>query len=702
MTSSKNLIAFALLSTAAVPMEVSSTCRAANGDGTQTSQVSQSKVVRDLLWIWGNPEMASPGKHSLATYAQAGPAERARLLGVPNIVMTGFGLPKDDDVADRLMRSVTDSNRLVWQITTDGELGVTPFVYQHNISQVNRLAEENRQIEAILLNDLSTIGLRHGFKSKHIHGIRQLLKGPGREVKIWGRVYVSSLAFLLDGASDYGLGDIIKQLDAVVLATWDAKDVVDLEANLAHLERLYAKKRIVISLDLYDYGGQRRMPQELLELQCETALRLAHAGRIDGIVFTPVINDPQAMTWTTQWIKRVGDQKLGSPEVGAREKGATSGSDTPRVKRSPESNSNLEPLTINKLYFMYHPVCWSMGMNGNEPPAHAYEPALPGVSKQDYMNTLQREVLTVRRQQQLMSRLKFDEALILFPISESKTMQDLEQYATRALGRRCIIVRGVHGSPPAAWAELSNPLERFLNDDNLEGKAEYLKGVPPQIRAELETEIRQACQMRGCDWPIVSAFDVIFTSRMWALQIEKEFRKRGLSYDPAIVKSVAYGEGFEQCATTWKAMLIPYLGLALPAEGDYRLSVSGARFLTQGEFKEQIKLGRDIRLFLWTDPRGRPVGLYMRSRCQLKDPQFYAHVPLEGMSLEIWSVSSYGTKLWPTEDSRLDKWVQDRHMKVPVYNGIRKGGDDGSYYLIGNGISFDDFRVRLVQALISE
>jgi len=698
---SRHLITCALFLLAAFAIELVSWCRAAEGDGARPSHRSPM-LVRDLLWVWGSPEMANPGEHSLATYAQAGPVERARLLHVRNIVITGIGLPKDDDLADQLMQSVSDSDRLVLQITTDGELGVPPFVYEQSISQVNRLAENYPQIEAVMLNDLSTIGLRQGFKSKHIGDIRQLLTGPGRAVKIWGQVYVHSLRFLLEGGSDYGLADIIEELDVVVLSTWNAKDLVNLETNLAHLERLFANKPVVFSLDLYDYGGQRRIPQELLELQCETALRLAHAGRIDGIVFTPVINDPQALTWTAQWIKRVGDQKLGSPGVGAKEKGATSRSDTARVKRSSESESNPKPLTITKLYFMYHPVCWSMGMRGNEPPARAYEPARPGVSKQDYMNTLQREVLTVRRQQQLMSRLKFDEALILFPISESKTMQDLEQYATRALGRRCIIVRGVHGSPPAAWAELSNPLERFLNDDNLEGKAEYLKGVPPQIRAELEREIRQACQLRGYDWPIVSAFDVIFTSRMWALQIENEFRKRGLSYDPATVKSVAYGEGFEQCATTWKAMLIPYLGLALPAEGDYRLSVSAARFLTQGEFKDRIKLHRDLRLFLWTDPRQRPVGLYMRSSCRLKDPQFYAHVPLEGMSLEIWNVRSYGTKLWPTEGSPLDKWVQDGHMKVPVYNGIRRGGDDGAYYLIGSGISYEDFRRRLMQARISE
>jgi hypothetical protein len=63
---------------------------------------------------------------------------------------------------------------------------------------------------------------------------------------------------------------------------------------------------------------------------------------------------------------------------------------------------------------------------------------------------------------------------------------------------------------------------------------------------------------------------------MIAYDIQKAFSERGLVYDPANVECVASGEGFEECAMTWKSMVARYLGLAHPIENDYELSVSGA------------------------------------------------------------------------------------------------------------------------------
>ena len=64
-------------------------------------------LVRDRIWAWGNPEMAEPGSHTFETYAAAGPAERAHLLGVPNIILAGLGLPQDDSQAEAITREVS-------------------------------------------------------------------------------------------------------------------------------------------------------------------------------------------------------------------------------------------------------------------------------------------------------------------------------------------------------------------------------------------------------------------------------------------------------------------------------------------------------------------------------------------------------------------------------------------------------------------
>jgi hypothetical protein len=64
---------------------------------------------------------------------------------------------------------------------------------------------------------------------------------------------------------------------------------------------------------MYDYGDNRRIPMQLHKRQCETALKLAHAGRIRGIIFLSVSDDPEVVGWTAEWVKRVGSQKIGSP-----------------------------------------------------------------------------------------------------------------------------------------------------------------------------------------------------------------------------------------------------------------------------------------------------------------------------------------------------------------------------------------------------
>ncbi len=187
---------------------------------------------------------------------------------------------------------------------------------------------------------------------------------------------------------------------------------------------------------------------------------------------------------------------------------------------------------------------------------------------------------------------------------------------------------------------------------------------------------------------------------MFAEDIQNQLKKNGLFYDPLKVESEAFGEGFEQCAMTWKAMVIPYLGLANPPENNFDLSVSGARFLAKAKFKERVKLANDVQLYLWEGEDNRPIGFYARAWCQLKDPQFYTHIQLDEFTFEVWSELLYGTKHWPAKDSPFS--VESGHLKVPVLNGIRRDSTDGAFYLIGQDISFHDFRQHLVKAKISE
>jgi len=352
------------------------------------------------------------------------------------------------------------------------------------------------------------------------------------------------------------------------------------------------------------------------------------------------------------------------------------------------------PLRIEKFYFMFHPVCWAQAMQGDQVP-----PLPDGATKEDFLETLALERTINQRQKDFMSGMRPNEALILFPIGESPAMRDLEEHATRVLGRRCVFVRETHPDPPAAWAELSNPIQEFLENSELEGRAEYLKDVPSKIRSELESEIREAVQARGSNWRI-GVLEVLYTSRLYAEHLKRQFEEHGLVFNPNTVSSEAFGEGFEQCAVTWKAMLTEYLGFRSPAKNIFDLSVSGARFLRKAGCVERVLLRHDIQLFLWKHEDGRCVGLFMRSRCRLKDPQYYAFVRLADVRLEVWSETAYGTKRWPIQNSCIEE--KDGHLRIPVLNGIRRDSTDGSFYIIAEKISFEEFRNMLTSCNIVE
>ncbi len=260
--------------------------------------------IRDVLWVWGNPEMVKPGPHTVATFAGASPAERARLLDVPNVVMAGLGLPNDDQKAEELTRQVAAARRIAWEITPEGEHSDRPFDYRSSAARVRKLADKYPQIQGVLLDDMSTVKIDRGFKPEHIRQLRELLGEANARIKVWGVLY--TMSFDRKGMSDY-----IKELDVINLWTWHAKDVVHLEKNVARCERQYPGKPIIVGLYLYDYGENRRFPPELLEKQCAVALELACAGRIQGIVFLTINDDPEAVKWTADWIKRVGDRKIG-------------------------------------------------------------------------------------------------------------------------------------------------------------------------------------------------------------------------------------------------------------------------------------------------------------------------------------------------------------------------------------------------------
>ncbi|MCC6488955.1 MAG: DUF1080 domain-containing protein, partial [Candidatus Hydrogenedentes bacterium] len=266
------------------------------------------ELLRDRLWVWGNPEMAQPGPHTVDTFAAASPAERAALLGTPNIIMAGNGLPRTSEQADAWTAEAASAPRLVWEIAVDDEKGGPPFAFDQTVARLAEVVKKYPQVEGVLLDDMSTMMVDRGFKPEHIRALREQLNQACPEMKIWGVVYSMNL-------DKPELAAYIQELDVVNLWVWHASDTANIEQYVEHVQQAFPSKPIVLGLYLYDYGTGQRMSRSILERQCAAALELLKAQRIEGLVFLTINDDPENVSYAANWTRTHADTPAGSPEA---------------------------------------------------------------------------------------------------------------------------------------------------------------------------------------------------------------------------------------------------------------------------------------------------------------------------------------------------------------------------------------------------
>ena len=288
-----------------------------------------------------------------------------------------------------------------------------------------------------------------------------------------------------------------------------------------------------------------------------------------------------------------------------------------------------------------------------------------------------------------------DEAMIIFPIGQSKPMLDLIDTAERELGPRFLIPECPITMEPAQLKDMSEPIRHFLDDEELEGRDAYWDVIPESLRPEIEKEIRDTCEANGYDWN-PAALKVVGTSRLVARKLASMFEQRGLVVDPETITAEAFGEGFEECAMTWKLLIPGYMGWRNPVRNIYELSVSGQPITFGTRFKERIDLDNNISLFLWEKWYDLPLAFVQRAAERFTDPRHYVNLPVGEKAVEIWESRKV---IWPAKDSPLTE--EDGVLRVPVKSGSRKDYGQDACYLLGAGYTYDDFRSMLLGAEIT-
>ena len=370
-----------------------------------------------------------------------------------------------------------------------------------------------------------------------------------------------------------------------------------------------------------------------------------------------------------------------------------------------------QPHQIDRITWIIHPYAWSMA--GDTIPE-----SVPEANVDLWKACLAWEQDNHKKYTNMISQMGDGDAVIIYPIGNSQLMQDIQRHARSELGDRCLVIKR-SSADPHFLLDVKDPIRQFLNKEELPGKASWVQEMltsqgtfpePGGLAAEIEQEGREACQTIGYDWRPES-LEVLYYNRLIAHEIEQAFKDRNLVYNPQTVQCKAVGEGFEQCAMTWKSMLPEYLGLSAPIENDPLLSVTGQREVVFGTFQERIDLKDDIRLFLWEGPEGEAVALFTRASLRWSDPQMYATVSLKELDLEVsrveinqiggqranqMSTITLGPRFDPSPAFQPDP----DHLRVPIFTGSRRGGDH-AYYIVAPGVDPKVFRQELIAATVT-
>ncbi len=261
--------------------------------------------IRDQLWLWGHPANSHFRQFGLPQReSRMGPAEAAKWMGIPNVVMVVYG-GNPAPPFDAHQRPLDGLRRVVWSIVGDSSSERNDE--QTDVEEVLALAGQHRNVCGAILDDLFNApengSRRWRVDAEELARLAGRLHGDGagtRRLDLWGVLYAHQF--------DLPIAAHLGALDVVTFWTWHARDLGKLEANFARCEQLTPGKRRVLGCYMWDYGEGKPMPTELMEYQCRLGRKMLEDGRIEGMIFLASCicdMDLEAVEWTRRWIEGV-------------------------------------------------------------------------------------------------------------------------------------------------------------------------------------------------------------------------------------------------------------------------------------------------------------------------------------------------------------------------------------------------------------
>ncbi len=270
------------------------------------AHVPYEPVLRDRLWMWGHDAGSTNGLYNIPPGGDILPAAACEYMGIPNVCMIRWrSLPAPP--FDAYVRQFARTKRLAWSII-DG--ACEPYAEKKRLALA--LADKLPNLVSLYLDDffLGNAAPRHGEAAAHLtvselRTLAEELDARPRRLDLSVVLYSNQLR--------PEIAPHVEHVDVVSLWTWTASDLLRLEHNFETYRRIVPARRTLLGLYMWDFGGQRPMPLELMEHQCRLALQWLEQGGVEGLIFhcTPLCDMKlEAVEWARSWIAEHGQVRL--------------------------------------------------------------------------------------------------------------------------------------------------------------------------------------------------------------------------------------------------------------------------------------------------------------------------------------------------------------------------------------------------------
>ena len=249
------------------------------------------------IWLWCHIQGVYNGMEGLPGQSDYTPVEALEYMGIRNALMVVYGgrpTPPFGSIQEKFRRL----DNVVWSII--GDASSTRNQEQTDVEEVIALSRKYANVRGGIMDDF----LQIGANSARLEAISARMHDAG--LPLWVVLYAHELAV----AAPHDMARTLSYCDVLTFWTWCARDLVNLDANLARVRELAPGMRLVLGCYLWDFGVNAPIPPNLMDFQLERARQWLVDGTIHDVILlgSPLFGmDLPSIGQARAWLERHGN-----------------------------------------------------------------------------------------------------------------------------------------------------------------------------------------------------------------------------------------------------------------------------------------------------------------------------------------------------------------------------------------------------------